>query len=194
MEIVNPDWPPLAPLFHYHVTRFLNHGADPGGRLYLTDAIETLKRQGICREIDHSHPFTHASARATPTAAAFADGISRCIRLENFFFAYERIAGPSRVSAIRQHLRQGHAVVLGFTLPTGYENDTFLNAKFEWLNPDVPAPSGVGHCVLVIGFDDLRNVLHIQDSQGTARFDRGRWWMGYRIADGLPVTDAYAFT
>jgi hypothetical protein len=48
-----------------------------------------------------------------------------------------------------------------------------------------------GHCVLAFGYDDSRQVLHIQDSQGEDAFDGGRWWMGYRVVDSTVVQEVY---
>jgi hypothetical protein len=31
----------------------------------------------------------------------------------------------------------------------------------------------------------------VQDSQGTALFDRGCWWIGYNIADSAIVSTAF---
>jgi hypothetical protein len=48
--------------------------------------------------------------------------------------------------------------------------------------------------VLITGYDDARQALHVHDSQGTEHFDQGRWWMGYRVVDSSVVVEAYSFT
>ena len=58
MEVLNPAWPALAPLFHYHIARYERGGADEDGFLYLTDALEALATAGICRESLYDQPFT----------------------------------------------------------------------------------------------------------------------------------------
>src|SRR5690242_1708937 len=42
MEVVHPDWPALAPLFHNYVSRFINGSAGVTGGLALSDALTTL--------------------------------------------------------------------------------------------------------------------------------------------------------
>jgi hypothetical protein len=49
MEVIHPTWPPLAPLFHYYVTKNDNNGANQDGFLSMDSAINTLTNQGICQ-------------------------------------------------------------------------------------------------------------------------------------------------
>jgi hypothetical protein len=193
MEILHPAWPPLAPLFHYYVTRYDNLGADADGFLYLDKALLTLVNQGICRLDLHPQPFTVSGAAARPARQAYADGLLRRITRQGLYFRYRPLPGPSRVALIREQLRKGYPVVIGITLPHGYF-DAFLDAKTEWQDPDNPPRSTSGHCLLVTGYADSRQALRVQDSRGPSRFDRGCWWMGYRVADSSVVQDAYSLT
>jgi hypothetical protein len=96
------------------------------------------------------------------------------------------------VANIRDILRQNWPVVLGIQLPTGYPNG-FPNGDMVWRDPDSPPRSGTFHCVLVTGYDDARQAVHVYDSHGAEIFEKGRWWMGYRVVDSTIVTDAYSF-
>lgn len=190
MEILNPSWPKLAPVFHYFVTRFDNRGARADGFLFLEDGLATLSREGICLEKLHPKPYTQEGITAKPGVAAYADGATRALANRGVFPRYSEVDGPSKVVWIREQLKQKCPIVLGFQLPVGYPG-SFLNSKKEWLNPDVPPRSIVGHCVLVTGYDDARQALHIQDSRGKGSFDQGRWWMGYLIVDSTIVQQVY---
>jgi hypothetical protein len=193
MEARNADWPALGPVFHYHVTRFINGGADSSGRLFLDRGLATLTTQGICREADHESMFSADGINKRPTTSAFSDAITRRIQRRGLFFRYQAIGGSSRSIEIRRHLREHNPVVLTLTLPMGYPS-SFLNGKHEWLDANNPAPSGSRHCVLVAGFDDLRGAIRIVDSKGSAIFDGGMWWMGYSIVDSQVVHEAFALT
>jgi hypothetical protein len=198
MEVCQPASPALGRMFHYHVTRFVNLGADEFGRLFLDRGIGTLTAQGICREADHQSLFDAAGAAARPNQAAFDDALTRRIlRRQDLRFPYEEVVGTSRAAEIRRHIRDNHPVVLTFTLPMGYPR-AFLNDEHEWLDERTPPPSSSRHCVLVVGFDDLRGraagAVRIVDSQGTGMFDGGMWWMGYRILDSARVHQAFALT
>ena len=180
MEVRQPKAPVLGRMFHYHVTRFVNGGADGSGRLFLDRGIGTLTAQGICREVDHASVFDAAGAALRPKQAAFDDALTRRLLRQGLRFPYEEVGGTSRAAEVRRHIRENHPVVLTFTLPMGYPG-AFLNDEHEWLDERTPPASASRHCVLVAGFDDLRGggtgAVRIVDSQGPAVFDGGMWWM-----------------
>jgi hypothetical protein len=194
MEIVHRDWPELAPLFHYYVTANLHHGADSSGALRIDDALATLTAQGICRHADHDvdggQPYTGAMAGMRPTPAAFTDARQRVIRRVALHFQYQRLTGPSWSRAVRDQLRQNRPVVIGFSLPRGYESDEFLDARLEWSDLERYPPTDTGHCVVATGYDDSRTALRIVDSHGGNRRGGGIWWMQYRVVDGGVIQDA----
>jgi hypothetical protein len=192
LEILNAGWPRLAPLFHYYVTRFELGGADPDGFLYLNQSLQTLDRKGICKHDLHHVPFDDAGSRIKPSPAAYLDARTRAFDTWEVFERYRPSTGLSRFVWIKEQLRRGRPVIVGFQLPAAYPQ-TFLNSIFQWLNPNVTL-SRFGHCVLVRGYDDVRQVLHIQDSRGRDAFEQGCWWMGSRVADHNVVQEAYCLT
>lgn len=191
METLNPNWPTLAPLFHYYVTRNDRGGADADGFLFLDSGVATVLAVGICRHDLHPHPYTKAGAATKPTTEAHADALTRALGRRRERPRAERVSGVSRAVWIRDQLRQDRPVVIGLELPMSYP-DKFLNPDFEWRDPNGSPRSGSGHCVLAFGYNDARQALHIQDNHGPGRFDRGCWWMGYRVADSIMVQDAYS--
>jgi hypothetical protein len=189
-EVLEPSVPQLSPLFHYHVTRYEQDGADADGSLVLPDALSTLSQQGICSLRLHRPPYSEAGAQTVPSQGAYTDALSWALKRRGLRSRFQPAAGPSTVAWMREQLQLGRPVVLGFTLPAGYPA-TFLDSRFTWQNPAVPASSS-GHCVLVVGYSDVRQLLRIQDSRGEASFDGGCWWMSYRVADSAVVKEAYS--
>jgi hypothetical protein len=189
MEVLNATWPALAPLFHYYTTRYEQGGADQDGSLYLNNALDSLAKIGICRGDLHNVPFTTAGATTKPVPAAYDDAKGRALTRRGLRSRFAACSSSSVVSWARDQLKRGCPIVLGFRLPVTYPK-TFLNSRFEWLDPDLPM-SDSGHVVLVVGYSDLRQALRIFDSRGPQKFDEGRWWMGYRVADSVAVREAY---
>lgn len=189
MEILHPGWPPLAPLFHYFVTRHDNRGADSSGFLFLDDALLTLTNQGICKQASHPQLFTPEGAAVRPSPPAFADALERRLPRDGLRFRFTPLVGGSRAALIREQIRAKHPVVIGLTLPAEYPL-SFLNTNREWLDP-LPL-SASHHCVLVLGYSDARRAFRIRDSRGERKnFDDGGWWMGYRIVDSPAIQEAY---
>jgi hypothetical protein len=191
VEVLYPNWPALAPIFHYYVTRYQNAGADSSGSLHLDSGLLTLQENGICRIEDHDRPYTNAGASAVPSALAYADALTRRMGKLQHKSRWQSLGGMSLALEIRDQLRLGRPVVLGFQLPQGYPAK-FLNANFEWLDPNELPRSSSGHCALVVGFNDARQAFRIHDSHGAGSFENGRWWMGYRIADSSIIADAFS--
>ena len=182
LEILHPEWPALSRMFHYYVTRFDLGGADGAGNLHLDRGIDELKLHGVCRHEMHQvdSPYLATAIAKRPSSKAVADGLLHRLLRKGFHFPVRPLVGASRSADIRDAIRDGHPVVAGFQLPTGYPNG-FLNAEREWERP--ADPSDTAHCVLVVGYSDLRRALHIFDSMNGERFDQGTWWMKYTIAD-----------
>lgn len=202
MEVIHPTWPSLAPLFHYYVTRYENVGADSSGALMLDRAIGTLTNQGICKHDLHPQPYTAMAAEQKPSHEAYLDGVNRRIpRRGGRFFLYRQFTGTSRVAWIRGQLRQNCPIVIGLRLPKGYPDSLggpkgynhWANSRsYSWRDPENPEPQAGGHCVVVLGYDDELPGFKIQDSQGKGKFDKGCWWMGYRVADSEVVQEVYS--
>ncbi len=192
MEILNPSWPALAPVFHYHVSRFeVIGGSDPEGFLYLEKALATLSTIGICTEKLHPHHFDAPGTAASPSDDARADARRRALGWNGLLPRYQQVSGLSRVLWIQEQLRLDHPVVTGIQLPTTYRKN-FLNPAFEWLDPAEFPRSAVGHCVLVTGYEDPRGAFHVQDSHGDREFQQGRWWLGYRVVDSSLFLGGYS--
>ena len=199
VESLHTSWDILSPVFHYYVTRFLKGASDAQGRLKIDDAIATLITHGICREADHSSVFDDAGIRRSPEPAAFSDAASRTLQRRGLTFPVQQIASTSRAADVRSHLRGGDPVILVFTLPMGYPS-SFLNDANEWLNPGVPPGSASHHCVLAVGFDDLRGdgsvrgAVRVWDSAGARPSEDGTWWLGYRVLDSEVTQQAFVLT
>ena len=192
MEILHPSWPQLAPLFHYYATKFDNNGTDPDGFFTLDNAIITLTKQGICILDLHPVPYTTNGATQQPSQDAYLDGEHRrMLRQLNGLFRYKKSIGPSKVDWIRNKLSQNCPVIIGFKLPVDY-TQLLGNGGFIWDSPENPVAQSSGHCVVVIGYDDTKLAIIIQDSQGIECFDKGCWWMGYRVVDSEITQEVYS--
>jgi len=190
MEVLVPGSPELSPLFAYYATRYDRGSADSEGNLFLDDALSALEAKGICRASLHAPAFTREGAATRPSAAAYADAETRRLARRGLQKRYVEASGASRSAWIREQLNQERPALIGFRLPVTYP-ESFLNENAEWLDPERFDASASGHCVLGLGYSDARRAIHVQDSRG-ARFEQGRWWMGYRVIDSPLCQHVYA--
>jgi hypothetical protein len=189
MEAKNAGWPLLSPMYHYRAARVDRRGGDAAGRLTMAEGLTTLEGSGVSTQRLHKASFDEAGLALVPSLAARADAAARRLRRQGLFSAWESIGSASRVVSIRHHLKRGRPVLLGLLLPNSYPA-AFLASGHQWDNPSVPLSSD-GHCVLTVGYDDVKLALRIQDSRGDYRgFDQGCWWMGYAVADSPAIVSA----
>lgn len=68
----------------------------------------------------------------------------------------------------------------------GFNNST----NDVWTLPPGSNGGGGGHVVLVVGYDDARQMFRIKNSWGPTWADHGYAWMSYQFVTGLPVYNA----
>ena len=186
MEIRDRAAPALSAMSHYHLAREKGLG-NLEGRLTLQEGLMTLQRAGICSQHLHAAPMTDAGVNMPLTPDARADARNNRLLRQGPFPPFESIGSGSRVMGIRHHVKRLRPVLLGFRLPLTYPDGSFLGDRHQWDNPAIDLSSD-GHCVVVIGFDDFRQALRVQDSRGRhPRFQEGCWWMGYPVADSPAI-------
>ena len=197
MEILNPEWPDLAPLFHFWVARFDAIGAaDPHGNLYLDGGLQVATSDGVCRYRDHSAEehgaaFTHSGAQVQPRLSAYTDARQRRLPRLGPYPGYRKITGGSRYNQIKGLIDGGQPALLGLILPRAYPKD-FLDSSGRWLDPEVPGDNVYRHCVLATGYNDAKSALRVLDSRGPDEFDHGSWWIGPRVVDSSAVEEVFA--
>ncbi len=185
MEILHGNWPELAPLFHYY-TATKEGVTDSQGNMEIAKGYRILMNNGICSRSLHPYPIREDHIRTVPSANAVKDANRRRL------FKYQVIYGIKGGGEMRDRLRMGFPVVIGFRRPLSFPRGV-LNSNNEWKDPEALGSSFSGHCVLVTGYNDVKG-FRIYDSEGAEKYDHGGWWMSYEVVNSrspLVVVAAY---
>lgn len=190
-ESANRNWPALAPLFHYFVTRVDVMDATPAqnGDLTLEDAKSAVENAGICLNRLHDQPMDLAGIAAAPSRDARGDALSRRLPAVSTFPPVSRIvllADQNRTQEWKRALLTGKPIVAGIDLPAEYSKNmtraTTANGRL-----------GPSHAVVILGYRDSEQAFIVQDSRGDSWFIGGQWWMPYAFAESSFVFKAYSF-
>jgi C1A family cysteine protease len=134
----------------------------------LRDGYKTLARVGVCAEDDWPYRVGHF-ARRPPRSCYHRAVVHRAI-------AYKRVRQDLR--HIRHCLAEGYPFTVGISVYESFQSDAVKRTGI------VPMPRRGermlgGHAVLVVGYDDSRKHVIVQNSWGARWGDRGFFFLPY---------------
>lgn len=156
---------PASALFLYYNERVAEGTVDQDSGATIAEGMTSLAQTGIAPEQDD--PYDISKFTQKPSAKAYQDATAFKIN------GYKMIGS---LDDTRAALAQGKPVVIGFTVYQSFEN-----IGSDGVMP-VPQPNESilgGHCVLVVGYDDARQMLIVRNSWGTGWGDQGYFYMPY---------------
>ena len=176
----------LSMLFNYYFAEVTHQNE----HIALTTGLIAAKKHGLCMLHLHDHPIEIASIDHPLSPVAVTDGKKRCV--DQFFNAG---TPPNNIARWKSHINANIPVMIMFYL---YRNlylqipmNNHIHPKGQILIGELPPTS---HAVVVIGYDDSNELFLIQDCQGPAWADGGRWWLPYGLANSNQfISDAYFF-
>lgn len=146
-------------LFIYYNERVLEGtvGEDAGAEI--RDGIKSVVDSGYCPETDW--PYNISQFTVKPWDVAYVDAAKDLVK------TYQRVM--VRSYSIQEAIAIGFPVIVGFTV-----YDSFMTST----DGVIPMPSAGetiagGHCVLVVGYDQVTRLFKFQNSWGTGWGDKG---------------------
>jgi hypothetical protein len=177
----------LSPLFHYFLARPDPFDLRP---LETRAALKIASEHGIC--VRHLHDASYDAAGAQQDPSEEARRNARQHRLVGYdpgrrSMQYELLASE-RVNGCRTAIARGFPVLVAFWMTSAYHALTHANPVHARPTPE---PSGDGHAVVAIGYDDARECLLIEDSRDTTFGSGGHWLLPYDLFDSRLVYEAW---
>jgi C1A family cysteine protease len=162
----------LSPLYLYYKEREFEGDIKIDGGAQLRTAAKMLNNVGSCLLKDD--PYNVNNFAITPTAVETTDA------LVYKSGAYHRITGG--LDEMKTVLESGYTFILGMLVYESFEDD-YTARTGTMLIPNTSTEKCLGgHAVHVVGKDDTKNVLIIQNSWGSDWGDKGYFYMPYQIA------------
>lgn len=171
----------IAPsrLFIYYNERAMEGTVASDAGAMGRDGIKSLKTQGVCPETEWPYIIRRFAERPQPRA--FADAI----QFESL--TYARI-DHTVLSDIKSALAEELPVSFGFTVYESFESDQVAKTGIVPMPTKSEAAVG-GHEVLIIGYDDSKQMVEVRNSWGPSWGDAGYFWMPYAYVTGKLCSD-----
>jgi C1A family cysteine protease len=158
---------PLSILYVYYLERWIEGTVDSDAGAEIRNGIKVLTKWGCCQ--DSLMPFCDDgyTFRIEPTPDAFADGSNHKA------ISYMRIQSLSNMKSC---LYMGRPFIIGLSV---YESFEKVNSYGIVPLPGINERLLGGHCMLCVGYDDIKKVFIIKNSWGTGFGDKGYIYVPY---------------
>lgn len=157
---------PRSPWYVYQMDHSAAGNCDPNDGMYLTPGLDILINYGVPTYA--ADPSLGSPCRR-PTAAMDASAASD--KVVNY-------AALSNLNDVKTALSMHLPVLMGFTVYSSFETAFNNGSTFKTISGSVLG----GHAVCIIGYNDAKNAVLIQNSWGTSGGDasnRGCVWIDY---------------
>ena len=158
----------LSELFHYWVGRNISAWADKDRGMDMRTACKAAQQTGICPELYWPYDPTKWAQKPSLVAYVFAKWFK--------ISSYRRLKD---VSEIKKVLTAGYPVALGIFIT----NRFFVVRGNQVLPYDAKEKNKGGHAIIVVGHDDTKKALLIQNSWGNSWGFGGYGWISYEYVE-----------
>ena len=159
----------------YFNGRVIEGDVDQDAGAQIRDVVSGIANTGLCEESVWPYDIT---TFATPPDLSTA--------VMSKVASYFRVC---QLSDLKNSLAQGFPVIIGFTVYESFESPAVASSGIVPYPADDEEMLG-GHCVLVVGYDDRKQMVFVRNSWGTGWGLQGNFWMPYKFFDKL-VSDMW---
>lgn len=153
-------------LFIYYNERRHEHSTAYDSGASIRDGIRTIAREGFCSEL--CWPYMVHDFTVKPPLLCYTEA--------EYHKAIEYQAVPQTMQALKSALYEGFPVVFGFSVFTNFMEEDVTRSGV------VPMPAGHlegGHCVTLVGYNDITQQWKVANSWGTEWGLHGYCYMPY---------------
>ena len=171
MRIFNKDWSYTntqairSPEFLFNATKSSSNCSGA----YMSTVLNYMQNTGVCSWAQM--PYTDAGCSTLPNSTQKSQ--AAIAKLES----WKTVA--KTVTAVKDLLNLGYPLLVAFDVNTNFKNQTY-NAPYTYTSYNNSGYTG-GHVVAIVGYDDEKQRLILQNSWGTGRHDKGFFYVAYNF-------------
>jgi len=172
----------ISRLFIYYYERLLEGTINSDNGAQIRDGIKATYTYGA--PLESLWPYDVTKFRIPPSPAAVQDAATRKVTL------YENIPNGDVQGCINA-LAAGYPVIIGFSVYSSFESDRVAQTGMMPY-PNVKSERMMGgHCVLLVGYDNNKNVFIVRNSWGTSWGDNGYFYMPYKVIQDTTMSSDF---
>lgn len=157
-----------SPEYVYNSTKIAG-SCDVAGA-YLSQVLNFIRDKGVCSWTQMPYSATNGCS-VKPNNTQLVQGDLGKITSWN--------AVAKNIATVKDLIRKGYPTVLAFEANDNFQNQTFNSPYIYKTFKADNKPSG--HAVSIIGFDDSKQSLIVQNSWGTSYHDKGIFYISYAL-------------
>ena len=166
----DPNYFTPSRLFVYYGARLIENTVKSDSGAQIRDGIKVVVNSGVCKET--TWPYDIIKFTKKPTATAYKEALK--------YKALVYSAVVQDQNSVKQCLANGDVIVFGFTVYSSFESQAVATTGIM----PMPAPNEKvlgGHCSVVVGYDDTKQMMIIRNSWGSGWGDKGYFYMPYNF-------------
>jgi C1A family cysteine protease len=168
----------FSPAFLYNL---INNGQNVGTSF--VDACEIAKEYGLCTW--QAMPYQPNNWVTRPNANQLE--AAKKFKIET----YRRLDLTDATTSIKAQLLGGLPVIISTVIDKNYYNGGFNTTQNPYIWKSVGSISaGMGHAILIVGYDDNKNAFKFMNSWGQNWGNNGYGWISYNVVKSV-VREAY---
>lgn len=165
-------------LFIYYNERSIEHTVRQDAGASIRDGVKSVHKLGACSEL--FWPYQEIRFARKPEVHVYT------LASHNKVPAYRSVA--VQLTAIKLALFENFPIIAGFTVYENFESNEVASSGI------VGMPSGKmvgGHCILIVGYDDTREMFYCRNSWGEHWGIGGYFWMPYAYLTDRNLADDF---
>ena len=167
-------------LFIYYNERVMDGTVSEDAGSEIRTGIKTLAKDGVCPET--MWPYFVTKFANKPTADCYKEA------LKHRAVTYMRVAQD--LTHLKACLSEGYPIVFGFNVFESFESDEV--AKTGMVPMPQPKEKNIGgHAVVLVGYDDEKQVFIVRNSWGEEWGDAGYFYMPYAYVTDNKLCDDF---
>jgi C1A family cysteine protease len=167
----SPDYVPSR-LFLYYNARLLDGDQNYDGGAQIRLSLKGINKYGYCKET--TWRYLISNVRTRPSTSAYSEG------LQNKVYKYESVRQQREY--LQQLLAGGQPIIFGFGVYESYQSRTVSKTGIVPI-PDRSERKLGGHAVLLVGYDDSRQLYKFRNSYGTSWGAEGNGFLPYNYVE-----------